>query len=105
MVHSHQLFSPQQATHPRGNGDTLERSAHAGTFGVADARDIRHRDPGFFQRLRHEPRDPYPMVFGRVSGEKAFAGGRHEGVADVGEDSGRSAVGRVLDDADAELVG
>lgn len=40
-----------------------------------------------------------------VFGEKAFAGGRDEGVADVGKDLGRAAFGRVEDQADAEFVG
>lgn len=44
-------------------------------------------------------------MLGCILREEAFAGGRDEGVPDVGKDFGRAPVGRVEDKADAKFVG
>lgn len=112
MIHAHKRFPPQKAQHPRRNRDALQRRAHPGPLGEADAVNVSDARAGLAQRPPDETDDEGAVVAGGLLRHEAFAGRGIVGVADVGADDGgaagaaavAAAVRWVLDEADAELV-
>lgn len=105
VVDSNELLIPQQTKHAGRDGDTLQGSTHARTFGVAETIYIIYSDSGFCQGVPHEPDDPCPVMLCGVLGKKAFSGRGNESMADVGEDLSGAALGGMQYHADSELVG
>ena len=117
VINPNQLLPPKQRQRPRRQRHTCQRRAHTRSLRVAYTVDIVDTYPRFRHRLPDKPYHPCPVVLGCVLWQETFAGRGVEGVADVGEDEGwlsgrrfggggvRGAGFRVLDYADAELVG
>lgn len=95
MVDANKLLAPQQTEHARGNGDALQRGAHAGAFGIANAVDIINGNAGFSQGLFHKSDNPGPVMSSRILGKKTFAWRGDECMADIGQDLGGAAPGRM----------
>lgn len=100
MVDGNDGLAPEQGEGADGGGGDLERRAHAGALGVAEAVDVGGRQAGIREGGAEEGQQVAEVVVGRLPGEEAVARRRDVGVAGVGED-----VAVEGDDAHAYLVG
>lgn len=105
MVDSNQLFPPHQRQGTSGNGDTLQRGAHARALGVADAVQVGDSHPGLAHGLLDQAHHPGAVMYSDILGQEAFARRRIVRVAQISQHNGLLSGGRVRDDAHAELVG
>lgn len=104
VVDAHERAVPQQTQRAGGHGHRGQRRAHARPPREADAVDLLGRHAGRRERPPREAGKLGAVVRRRVLGQETGPRRRDKRVAQVGED-GRRAVGRVADDAYAELVG
>ena len=93
VVHADQGFGPQERERAGGEGDGLERRAHARALGVADAVDVGELGARVAEGAADHVGDVRSVVECRVLGEEARAGWRDVGVSDVGEDLGGTGFG------------
>ena len=105
VVHADEGLVPQDTQRPGRDGDRLERRAHAGAFGVADAVYIFDGHSGFAEGSLDEISYMVAVVFRSVLWKEAFARWGNKCVADVGQDLGRTTVLGVKDQPNAEFVG
>lgn len=105
VVHADQGLAPEQGEGARGDGDALQRRAHARPLGVADAGQLGGRDARRAQRRPRDLHEERAVVLRRVLGQEPRPRRRDEGVPDVGEDGGLTRRRVVRYDADTELVG
>lgn len=89
VVYADERLVPEEGAGAGGEGDGLERGAHAGAFGVAYAVEVGDFDAGLADGLFDEADDPGAVVEGRLFREETLARWGIVGVSEVCEDDGR----------------
>lgn len=100
VVDADERLPPEERQSPGRRRRDLERRAHAGPLGVADAGEVVGGDPRLGERGAEEREEVGEVVMRGLPGQEAVARRGDVGVARVGED-----VPGEGDDADADLVG
>lgn len=86
VIHPNKGLVPQLRQHSYGGSAYLERGAHAGALGVANAVDVGGGDAGFVKRGAKQAGEILEVMLGRLAGEEAVAGRGDVGGARVCED-------------------